>query len=230
MRLNYYIFEAMKGLQLLSLAIQFLLTSLISISSESPVHSDDLKKEGFDRPYFAQKAESYANRLLDKTCSVTSYSRDGYHVGPVSLNSMLAGKCMLPLEWFLLILGILGISLGTISLILLISGFDPTTQEYQKKIRKSTKKRNDLHDILTPAQLERSNPRRESNRPSVDVTAEYNRENRMDTYLQDRVPLVHLNGDAYSDNNSYVLPNQNQPNDRRLSNDSFETMTDIYNY
>ena len=228
MRLNYYIFEAMKGLQLLSLAIQFLLTTVISLSSESPIHYMDLEKEGFDKPYFAQKAKTYANRLLDKTCSVTSYSRDGYHVGPVSLNAMLAGKCMLPLEWFLLILGILGISLGTISLILLISGFDPTTQEYQKKIRKSTKKRNDPHEYITQAQLERSNPRRESNRPSVDVTAEYNQGNRMTTYLQDRVPLVHLNRDAYSDNNSYVLPNQNQPNDRRFSNDSFETMTDIY--
>jgi len=227
MRLNYYIFEAMKGLQLMSLVIQFLLTSVISYSSQSPtsaISTEEIKKEGFNQPYFARKAESYANRLLDNTCSVTFYSSDGFHVGPVSLTSMLNGKCMLPLEWVLLILGILGIALGTISLVLLIIGFDPTTEEYQKKIdRGPSKKRSDSHEFITTAQYVRSNPPTEQRRQSVDVTAGYTQENRTDSFLQDRVPLVNIHVENSSDNNSYVVQ-------QRLSNDSFETMTDIYNY
>jgi len=225
MRLNYYIFEAMKGLQLLSLALQFFLTSVIS-SHSSLTTTTAIRSEVLETsiPYFKRKAESYANRLLDNTCSVTFYSSDGFHVGPVSLSSMLAGKCMLPLEWALLILGILGIALGTISLLLLIAGFDPTTEEYQKWINKTGKNEYDPREFITTAQEVRSNPRKEQQRQSVDVTAEYRQANRTDSYLHDRVPLY---AESSSDNNGYVVPNQDH---RRLSNDSFETMTDIYNY
>lgn len=87
----------------------------------------------FEVPYFKQKAEPYSTRLLDNSCS--SFSFTSLKIGPVPVKDLFMGKCMLPAELLLLVFGILMISLGTISFILLVLGFDPTTEELEEKLK-----------------------------------------------------------------------------------------------
>ena len=142
---------------------------------------------------------------------------------------------MLPAEWILLIFGILVISLGTISFILLVAGFDPTTQEQENHLERKPND-NNQHEYLTEAQIERSNRREESKRVSEDVTRGYSQDQlpvvdcNEDARLINLVPLHNTFEDAHSDHSGYELPNRepvyDQPNNRRNSNDSFETIYD----
>ena len=54
---------------------------------------------------------------------------------------------MLPAEWVLFVFGILMISLGIISLVLLVIGFDPTTEELEEKLKPEE---DDEYNFITP--------------------------------------------------------------------------------
>ncbi|CAG5083940.1 Oidioi.mRNA.OKI2018_I69.PAR.g10505.t1.cds [Oikopleura dioica] len=244
MRINYYVFEVMKMIQLISLALQLILTSLITRHSWRYVQGADQLQgvkssvSNFDPPSYARFTEPYSTRLLDNSCSSLS-SVESFHIGPVPLNDLLKGKCMLPAEWVLFVFGILMISLGIISLILLVIGFDPTTEELEEKLKPEE---DDEYNFITPAQRARSEPQNNNcRRISEDVTAQYNQENvnqsnnrneELNLLVRDRVVPLQNSFQNASSEIGYVEPNNGpayeEPyrlNQRRYSNDSFDTVT-----